>query len=134
MLDKKKPVNEDFTLTQNKWNSEVANRDMKPTVMTLFDLVKAYDKIKDTNHKAPIVLPQPMQFLTEDLGELYISTVEIAAKIKEAGMNPIIGTNKAALIAAREALKCTVEIRKQIKRMARHLDGAVIDKSAENDK
>ena len=128
MSDKKKPLKEEFTLTQNKWNAEVANREMKPTVMTLFDLVKAYDKIKSTDIKAPIVLPQPMQFLTEDMGELYIKAVEIAGKLKQAAMNPLINSSKPALVATREALKCTVEIRKQVKRMARALDATAIDR------
>jgi len=132
MSTQKKVLTEDQYAVSNQWTSDLSRREMKPTVLTLFDLVKAYDKLKDTDAKAPVVLPYPTQFLIPELGELYMKADTIAQAIKTAARNPLIKDNKAALLACKKALLQTVVIRKTVKKIARLLDkGTTIEDDGE---
>jgi len=127
MASRKKVLFEDISRMDNKWTADASRREFKPTVMTLFDIVKAYDRLKDSNHKAPVVMPYPTQFLVQDLGALYVKAEEIANALKNAAKNPIIKDNEDALEATKRALMQTVVIRKAIKKLARFLDTAAIE-------
>ena len=127
MASRKKVLFEDISRMDNKWTADASRREFKPTVMTLFDIVKAYDRLKDSNHKAPVVMPYPTQFLVQDLGALYVKAEEIANALKNAAKNPIIKDNEDALEATKRALMQTVVIRKAIKKLARFLDPAAIE-------
>jgi len=131
MLSKKKILlyEDGSQMMDNKWTTDMSRREMKPSVMTLFDIVKAYDSLKNQDVKAPVVLPYPTQFLVQDLGELYMRTEDIANQIKTAARNPIIKDNEDAIKGCKNALKQTIIIRKAIKKVARHLDQSVIDES-----
>lgn len=128
MSNKKKLVNEDLYSVSNQWTSDLSRRELKPTVLTLFDIVKAYDKLKDSDVKAPVVMPYPTQFLIPELGELYMKAEEVANFIKTASRNPLIKDDENAMKACKKALLQTVAIRKAVKKIARELDkGTVID-------
>jgi len=127
MADRKRLIVEDSSAMDNKWTADPSRREHKPTVMTLFDIVKAYDRLKDSNHKAPVVMPYPTQFLVQDLGALYVKTEEIANALKNAAKNPIINDNDDAMEATKRALQQTVVIRKAIKKLARFLDTTSIE-------
>tara|TARA_Y100000310_G_scaffold263836_1_gene274298 strand:- start:1320 stop:1718 length:399 start_codon:yes stop_codon:yes gene_type:complete len=126
---KKVVLYEDGQMIDNKWTTDLSRREFKPSVMTLFDIVKAYDKLKDGDARAPVVMPYPTQFLVQELGELYMRAEEIATQIKNAARNPLIKGNEDALKGCKKALNQTVVIRKAIKKLARYLDQAVIDDS-----
>ena len=132
MSKKKKVITEDMNQMSNNWTSDLSRREMKPTVLTLFDLVKAYDKLKGTDAKAPVILPYPSQFLVQELGELYMKAEEVAQNIKTAARNPLIKDDKQALLACKKALLQTVSIRKSVKQIARFLDdGTTIEDGEE---
>ena len=126
MAKQKKLVVEDLHATSNKWTSDLSRREMKPTVLTLFDIVKAYDKIRDSDIKAPILMPYPTQFMVEELGELYMQAENVASQIKSAAHNPLIKNNDEAFDGCKEALRQTIVIRKAVKKIARALDQSVI--------
>ena len=133
MASRKKVINEDMSMMDNKWTSDPSRREHKPTVMTLFDIVKAYDRLKDSNHKAPVVMPYPTQFLVQDLGALYVKSEEIANALKNAAKNPLIGDNEDAMEATKRALMQTVVIRKAIKKLARFLDTTSLEDDGGDD-
>lgn len=112
----------------------MSRREMKPTVLTIFDIVKAYDSMKGNDIKAPQVMPYPTQFLVQELGELYIKATEVAQLIKQAAENPLIRDDERSMNAAKKALLQTVNIRKSIKQVARHMDTAAIVKTRGADK
>jgi hypothetical protein len=133
MADKKKVISEDSNMMSNKWTSDASRREMKPTVLTIFDIVKSYDAMKGNEIKAPMVMPYPTQFLVQELGELYINATEVAQLIKQAADNPLIRDNKQSMEAAKKALLQTVNIRKSIKQIARHMDSAAIVKPRDDE-
>jgi len=133
MADKKKVISEDAAMMSNKWTSDASRREMKPTVLTIFDIVKAYDSMKGNDIKAPMVMPYPTQFLVQELGELYIKATEVAQLIKQAAENPLIRDSKRSMDAAKKALLQTVNIRKSIKQVARHMDSAAISKPEDDE-
>ena len=127
-------VVEDLHATSNKWTSDLSRREMKPTVLTLFDIVKAYDKIRDTDIKASVVMPYPTQFMVEELGELYMQAENVASQIKSAALNPLIKNNDEAFNGCKEALRQTIVIRKAVKKIARALDQSVISDDEEEER
>jgi hypothetical protein len=133
MAEKKKVISEDASMMSNKWTSDASRREMKPTVLTIFDIVKAYDSMKGGDIKAPKVMPYPTQFLVQELGDLYIKATEVAQLIKQAAENPLIRDSERSMSAAKQALLQTVNIRKSIKQVARHMDSAAIIKGPEDD-
>lgn len=134
MGKKKKVISEDMSMTANKWTSDMSRREMKPSVMTIFDIVKAYDQLKGSDIKAPAVMPYPTQFLVQELGDLYIKAEEVANLIKQAAENPLVRDKKDSMEAAKQALLQTVNIRKSIKQIARTMDRAVVSKDTEDEK
>jgi len=132
MASRKRLIVEDMSSMDNKWTADASRREHKPTVMTLFDIVKAYDRLKDSNHKAPVVMPYPTQFLVQDLGALYVKTEEIANALKNAAKNPIIKDNEDAIEATKRALQQTIVIRKAIKKLARFLDTTSVDEDEDD--
>ena len=115
MAEKKKVISEDASMMSNKWTSDASRREMKPTVLTIFDIVKAYDSMKGGDIKAPKVMPYPTQFLVQE------------------PENPLIRDSERSMSAAKQALLQTVNIRKSIKQVARHMDSAAIIKGPEDD-
>ena len=124
----KKVISEDMSLMQNKWTSDPARREMKPTVVTLFDLVKAHNALKNGNTKAPKVMPWPTHFLVQELGELYMKTINISGMIKQASNNPLIRDREEGIAAVKKTSIKLRLVRKLIKQIAMVLNNIVVEK------
>ena len=95
---------------------------MKPTVVTLFDLVKAHNAMKKGGAQAPLVMPWPTHFLVQELGELYMRTMEISNMLKQANSNPLIKDRKDGKRAVKRSQLKLQLIRKLIKQIADFLN------------
>jgi hypothetical protein len=79
---------------------------LKPNKITLMDLIKQAQDWENEMGKAPNRLPYPLQDgLGEQLGELYVKSVEIKNKVAESGKFSIIKDNEKAYEAVQRIHK-----------------------------
>lgn len=106
----------------------------KPSKVTLLDLLKQAGEWENEMSKAPNRLPYPLQDgLSDQLGELYISTEEIKNKVAQSAKNSIIKDNKTAMKSIKKIHKKLTVMCAAIKDIVSDLDGLGVGTSVPED-
>lgn len=106
----------------------------KPGKVTLLDLLKQAGDWENEMSKAPNRLPYPLQDgLSDQLGELYISTEEIKNKVAQSAKNSIIKDNKTAMKAVKKIHKKLTVMCAAIKDVVKDLDQLGVGTSVPED-
>lgn len=106
----------------------------KPAKVTLLDLLKQAGDWENEMTKAPNRLPYPLQDgLSDQLGELYISTEEIKNKVAQSAKNSIIKDNETAMKSIKKIHKKLTVMCAAIKDIVSDLDGLGVGTSVPED-
>lgn len=93
---RKKLLFEDI-LNYNKWVSGIASRELASQRVTLKDLFnKTYTNQHPNDAAAEPVLPNPLQNVVSQIGDLYINAVNAKKMFIDSLQNPVIQKNKEA--------------------------------------
>ncbi|NDG52934.1 MAG: hypothetical protein EBY39_07910 [Flavobacteriia bacterium] len=97
---------------------------LKPQKVTLLDLIKQAKNWEEEMGKAPNRLPYPLQDgLSEQIGDLYVKTVEIRSKVAESAKYSIIKDNESAYKSVKNVHTKLSKICEAIKDVVADLDG-----------
>ena len=97
---------------------------LKPNKITLLDLIKQANDWENEMGKAPNRLPYPLQDgLSEQIGDLYVRTVEIKQKVAESSKYSIIKDNEQAYKSVGNIHRKLAAIGEAIKEVVQDLDG-----------
>lgn len=97
---------------------------LKPQKVTLLDLIKQAKNWEEEMGKAPNRLPYPLQDgLSEQIGDLYVKTVEIRSKVAESAKYSIIKDNESAYKSVKNVHTKLSKICDAIKDVVADLDG-----------
>ena len=106
----------------------------KPGKVTLLDLLRQAGEWEKEMQKAPNRLPYPLQDgLSDQLGDLYISTEEIKNKVAQSAKSHIIKDNKTAMKAVKNIHKKLSVMCGAIKEIVNDLDSLGVGTSAPED-
>lgn len=106
----------------------------KPAKVTLLDLIKQANDWENEMSKAPNRLPYPLQDgLSDQLGELYISTQEIKNKVALSVKNSIIKDNKHAMKSVQMIHKKLTKMCSAIQDIVKDLDNISVGTSTPED-
>lgn len=99
MIKKKfSALNEDSSMIYNKWVSGIAKRDLDSDVITVNDIV---DRFRNRS-QAPKVLPYPLNYILDFLGEIFVQTANLRRLLQQSINNPVIKEKKEKINAVRE--------------------------------
>ena len=97
---------------------------LKPNKITLLDLIKQANDWENEMGKAPNRLPYPLQDgLSEQIGDLYVRTVEIKQKVAESSKYSIIKDKEQAYKSGCNIHRKLAAIGEAIKEVVQDLDG-----------
>lgn len=107
---------------------------LKPGKVTLLDLIDQAKGWEEQMSRAPNQLPYPLQDgLSDQLGELYISAVDIKSKVAQSAKYSIIKDNENIMNAVKKIHKRLSLIEQEIKNVVKDLDQLGVDTAVGTD-
>ena len=107
---------------------------LKPGKVTLLDLIDQAKGWEEQMSRAPNRLPYPLQEgLSDQLGELYISAVDIKSKVAQSAKYSIIKDNENMMNAVKKIHKRLSLIEQEIKNVVKDLDQLGVDTAVGTD-
>lgn len=107
---------------------------LKPGKVTLLDLIDQAKGWEEQMSRAPNRLPYPLQDgLSDQLGELYISAVDIKSKVAQSAKYSIIKDNENIMNAVKKIHKRLSLIEQEIKNVVKDLDQLGVDTAVGTD-
>lgn len=106
---------EDMDMYYNKYNANVAARDLKPPTHTLQDLLNYFTNQYPNIIRAPKQSPSPLvNFDTKTL-EMYNMVMDLKSNIQASMGNPVVRKDPKLIAKASQAVKLLNSVMKRIK-------------------
>jgi len=136
---KKKTIFEDMNIGSNNYlgvggGAGQAAMTHKPGKVTLLDLIKQAGDWENEMGKAPNRLPYPLQDgLSDQLGKLYVDTLQVKDKVAQSAKHSIIKDNERAIKTVKKIHKKLSTIAAAIKSVSSDIDGLSVGTSVPED-
>lgn len=108
---------EDMDMYYNKYNANIAARDLKPPTHTLQDLLNYFTNQYPNIIRAPKQSPAPLINSDQKTLETYNAIMELKSSIQASMGNPVIRKDPKLLNRARQAVLLLNSILKSIKKV-----------------
>lgn len=108
---------EDMDMYYNKYNANIAARDLKPPTHTLQDLLNYFTNQYPNIIRAPKQSPAPLINSDQKTLETYNAVMELKSSIQASMGNPVIRKDTKLLNRARQAVLLLNSILKSIKKV-----------------
>lgn len=106
---------EDMDMYYNKYNANIAARDLKPPTHTLQDLLNYFTNQYPNIIKAPKQAPSPLINADQKSLEMYNMVMDLKSNIQASMGNPVVRKNPKLIQRAGHAVKLLDSILKRIK-------------------
>lgn len=106
---------EDMDMYYNKYNANIAARDLKPPTHTLQDLLNYFTNQYPNIIKAPKQAPSPLINADQKSLEMYNMVMDLKSNIQASIGNPVVRKNPKLIQRAGHAVKLLDSILKRIK-------------------
>lgn len=117
-----KPLNEDFTAPGGQY-MQLAGMSEGPKRVNLMDVLKFQKYLEDNLHKAPKVLPAPMQNgMLDQVADLYVKACTIQSELQSVTQNPLVVDNDDVMNNLKSMYKKLGKIKLIIKSMSNNLE------------
>ena len=118
-----KPINEDFTAPGGQY-MQLAGTTEGPKRVNLMDVLKFQKYLEDEIHKAPKVLPAPMQHgVLDQIADLYVKACTIQSELKSVVQNPLVIDNKDVMKHLKSMYNKFSKIKLVVKSISKDLEG-----------
>lgn len=119
---KDKPINEDFTAPGGQY-MQLAGTVHGPKRVNLMDVLKFQKFLQDNLHKAPKVLPAPLQNgVIDQIADLYVKACSIQSELETVTQNPLVIDNEQASKHLKLMYKKLSKIKLIIKSISNNLE------------
>lgn len=106
---------EDMDMYYNKYNANIAARDLKPPTHTLQDLLNYFTNQYPNVIRAPKQSPSPLINTDQKTLEMYNLVMDLKSNIQASMGNPVVRKDPKLLEKARHAVKLLNSVLKRIK-------------------